>query len=276
MSDRQHVTTRRAFIATLGFGGVALYGAWAAYGAAPLPFLRSSALENDAGMPMPQASEGHGGGHGGGGAMTSEDFLREHEEFMARFRQPDGSVAVGPGKTTSAHAMPQMPTGHDMHAMPQMSAAGDDMPAIPRMPGAGHDISAMLQPPAMGHGEHGAVQRDAGDTGQMHAPSQGDAMADSHAAEQPTDLYLLAYRFGFTPDDIRLESGKPYRFRMMASDITHGASLQLGRGSRIIRLRPNVVTEQTITFRRPGPVLVYCTTFCGPAHDAMKARILVT
>ena len=62
---------------------------------------------------------------------------------------------------------------------------------------------------------------------------------------------------------------------MMASDVTHGASLQLGIGSRIIRLRPNVVTEQTITFNRPGPVLVYCTVFCGPAHDAMKARILV-
>jgi len=37
MSHRQHLTTRRVFITTLGFGGVALYGAWAAYGAAPFP-----------------------------------------------------------------------------------------------------------------------------------------------------------------------------------------------------------------------------------------------
>jgi heme/copper-type cytochrome/quinol oxidase subunit 2 len=62
---------------------------------------------------------------------------------------------------------------------------------------------------------------------------------------------------------------------MMTSDITHGASLQLGRGSRIIRLRPNLVSELTIAFNRGGPVLVYCTVFCGAAHDAMKARLLV-
>jgi heme/copper-type cytochrome/quinol oxidase subunit 2 len=62
---------------------------------------------------------------------------------------------------------------------------------------------------------------------------------------------------------------------MMTSDIAHGASLQLGPASRIIRVRPNAVADQTITFLRPGSFLVYCTVFCGPAHDAMKARIVV-
>jgi heme/copper-type cytochrome/quinol oxidase subunit 2 len=114
-------------------------------------------------------------------------------------------------------------------------------------------------------------------TDQPQAPADeghATALADPGAI-QPIDLYLHAYRFAFAPDDIRVAVGQPYRLRMMSSDITHGASLQLGRGSRIIRLRPNVVNEQTMTFNRPGPVLIYCTTFCGPAHDAMKARILV-
>ncbi len=249
MSDSQHVTTRRAFIGTLGFGGVALYGAWAAYGAAPLPFFHSRAFEKDNGITphQPQAGEGPGGGHGAAGSMTPDDFLRRHEEFMARFRQPDGSVAVGSAEAPPAHATQLPVAGHDMHAMP---------------------------PPHVDQGGHGTAQRDAGGTAPMHTPSHGSAPAHSQEA-QPTDLYLLAYRFGFAPDDIRINSGQPYRFRMMASDITHGASLQLGRGSRIIRLRPNVVVEQTIVFHRPGPVLVYCTTYCGPAHDAMKARILV-
>lgn len=252
MLHRQHLTTRRAFITTLGFGGVALYGAWAAYGAAPLPFFHF--FSKAAGIPSPQieAAQGHGG-HGAAGMMTPEEFLRRHEEFMAHFGQPDGSVALGRAEVPAAHAVPQTPAvGHDMHATPQA--------------------------PAVDHDMHSAAQHGAADAHQPQAPAHdghGTALADP-SATQPMDLYLHAYRFGFTPDDIRIEVGKPYRLRMMASDITHGASLQLGRGSRIIRLRPNVVSEQTITFNRPGPVLVYCTVFCGPAHDAMKARILVT
>jgi cytochrome c oxidase subunit II len=234
MSHRQHFTTRRAFISTLGFGSVALYGAWAAYGAAPLPFFRAAG--KDSGSPHSEAAQGHGG-HGAAGAMTPEEFLRRHEEFVAQFSQPDGSVAVG-----------------------RMAA-----------PAAGPDRHA----PAAGHDSHGAGQHGAADAYQPSAQGGSEAALAGHGETQPVDLYLHAYRFGFAPDDIRLEAGKPYRLRMMASDITHGASLQLGRGSRITRLRPNVVTEQTITFNRPGPVLIYCTVFCGAAHDAMKARILV-
>lgn len=248
MAYRQHLTTRRGFIATLGFGGVALYGAWAAYGAAPLPFFGSHS--EGAGSPPPpiDAPQSHGG-HGAAGAMTPEEFLRRHEEFVARFSQPDGSVALGRVDAPAANVMPQAPAGgHDTHAPPPPPAAA-----------GGHAA----------HGaQHGAAPQAPTDEG------HGIALAD-RSATPPIDLYLHAYRFGFAPDDIRIEAGKPYRFRMMASDITHGASLQLGRGSRIIRLRPNVVSEQTITFNRRGPVLIYCTTFCGPGHDAMKARILV-
>lgn len=259
MSHRQHLTTRRAFITTLGFGSVALYGAWAAYGAAPLPFFDS--LSKDAGSPSPQidAAQSHGG-HGAAGTMTPEEFLRRHEEFVARFGQPDGSVALGRVDAPAANAIPQAPAiAHDTHApSPPPPAAA-----------AGHD--------AHGAAQHGAVQHGAVDTQQPQAPTDeghGTALAD-RGATPPIDLYLHAYRFGFAPDEFRIEVGKPYRLRMMASDITHGASLQLGRGSRIIRLRPNVVNEQTITFNRRGPVLIYCTAFCGPGHDAMKARILV-
>lgn len=251
MSHGQHLTTRRTFIATLGFGGVALYGAWAAYGAAPLPFLPS--LGKDAGSPSPhtEAAQAHGG-HGAANTMSREEFLRRHEEFVARLSQPDGSVALARAEAPTALALPPAPAG-------------------------GRDMHAPLPAPAGSHDTHGNARHGAVDAHQPQARTnegQGTALAEPGATEA-TDLYLHAYRFGFAPDDIRVAVGQPYRLRMMASDITHGASLQLGRGSRIIRLRPNVVNEQTITFNRPGPVLIYCTTFCGPAHDAMKARILV-
>lgn len=254
MSHRQHLTTRRAFITTLGFGGVALYGAWAAYDAAPLPFIWFSG--KDARKPSHQAEAALGHvGHDATGAMKPEEFLRRHEEFVARFSRPDGRVVVGQTEvpTSAAHEVQSTTAvNHDMHAEPPARAGYHDT----------HDI----------------VQHRASDPHQLHPPGRG-ALAPVVVAPvtiQSAEVYLLAYRFGFTPDDIQVEAGKPYRFRMMASDITHGASLQFGYASRMIRVRPNVVSEQTIIFNRPGSILVYCTVYCGPAHDAMKARILVT
>ncbi|WP_109049140.1 hypothetical protein [Azospirillum sp. TSA6c] len=205
MSER-HFTTRRGFITALGFGAVSLYGAWAAFGAAPLPF-GGHKETTDA-----HAGNAHGGGHGGHGAsagMAPEEFRFEHDFFVQKYAQKDGSVNPHADEdTTHSHAA----EGHD-HS---------------------HEVGG-----------------------------------------EPVDVYLMAQKFAYSPDVLRLRLGQAYRFRMMADDITHGASIQLGSASRIIRLRPNVVTEQTITFTKPGEYLVYCTVYCGQAHDAMQGRIVV-
>lgn len=96
-----------------------------------------------------------------------------------------------------------------------------------------------------------------------------------HGSE-PTEVYLAAFNWGYAPSTLRLEAGAPYRFRMMALDNAHGASIQLGRGSRIVRLRPGVLVEQDLTFKRPGEYLLYCTVYCGLPHDRMQGRIIVT
>jgi len=220
MTER-HFTTRRGFIAAMGFGAVGLYGAWAGYGAAPLPFTSTSEPQDS--PHIANAAADHGG-HSAAGGLSPEEFLERHEAFVQQFGQDDGSVA--PGSSSAPHM-----------------AVAD-----------AHDMQAGI------HGGHGAAAEV--------APVHTDLA-------EPLDVYLLAYRFGFDPGDLRLERGRPYRFRMMASDLAHGASLQLGPASRIIRLRPNVVNEQTITFRRPGTVLVYCTLYCGPGHDLMQGRITV-
>jgi heme/copper-type cytochrome/quinol oxidase subunit 2 len=210
MPEHRHFTTRRGFIAALGFGAVSLYGAWAAYGAAPLPFgghkdAATPDADGHAGHGAPEApAEGHGG-HGAPAGMAPEEFRFEHDYFVQKHAQEDGSVA--PPAEDHAHG---------------------------------------------GHG-HGAAD----------------------ASAEPVDVYLMAQKFSYSPDVLRLKAGQAYRFRMMAEDITHGASIHLGTASRIIRLRPNVVTEQTITFTKPGQYLVYCTVYCGQAHDAMQGRIIV-
>jgi cytochrome c oxidase subunit 2 len=93
--------------------------------------------------------------------------------------------------------------------------------------------------------------------------------------ETPIDVLLLAERFYFEPAALKLDLGRTYRFRMLATDVTHGASIQFGKGARMIRLAPGAETELHMTFTRPGSFLVYCTSYCGPAHDFMQARITV-
>lgn len=150
-----------------------------------------------------------------------------------------------------------------------------------------------------GHNEH--AQPDAGDHGgghgdspagpsreefkklvesfvEEHKTSDGSVRPRAHYGHgaRPIDVYLAAFQWGYAPSTLRLESGASYRFRMMALDSAHGASIQLGRGARIIRLRPGVLVEQELSFTQPGEYLLYCTVYCGLPHDRMQGRIIVS
>ncbi len=110
-----------------------------------------------------------------------------------------------------------------------------------------------------------------------HATVELPASTSAHGAPEQAavDVYLLVQQWQFEPSVLRLAAGVPYRLRMLALDVSHGASLQLGLGSRIVRLRPDVPTELLLRFEQPGEVLVYCTVYCGLGHDQMHGRILV-
>ena len=111
----------------------------------------------------------------------------------------------------------------------------------------------------------------------MHGAAPSATSAHERDGPQgPVDVYLMAYQWGYAPSVLRLETGVPYRFRMMALDAAHGASLQLGGGGRIVRLRPGVPVEQELNFAQPGEYLLYCTVYCGVAHDRMQGRVIVS
>lgn len=240
MNSSRHLTTRRGFVAAMGFGGVSLYGLWVGYGAAPGPlalFRRDAATEDpmagdDGAMP------GHGMGPSG---PTVEEFRTTVADFIDRFGQPDGSVYP---KRQAAAAM--VPAPMDM-SVPGMAMPTD--PSAPAMDPALHGTETMATDAAAINGE----------------------MDDHHAV--PIDVYMLAELWFYEPAHLRLDAGIPYTFRLMAADVPHGASIQFGRGARMIRLVPNTVTEIALTFDRPGSYLVYCTAYCGAGHDAMQARI---
>jgi cytochrome c oxidase subunit II len=233
MSPKAHLTTRRGFIAAMGFGAVSLYGLWAAYGAAPTPLALLGHTDGH-----PDGPEG--GGHAGHGAHaaagpSAEEFRRRTAGFIERYRLPDGTVH------------------------PRRLAA----PAA--TPGAEHS--------GMDHGgmDHGGMDHG----GMDHGVADPRGPAAEPVPPQAIDVYLAAGMWYYLPNRLRLDAGQLYRFRMMALDVSHGASIQFGRGGRMVRLRPGRLTEMEITFRRPGQYLVYCTVYCGPAHDVMQAEIEV-
>ena len=237
-STPRPLTTRRGFIAAASLGAVSLYGLWAAFGAAPFRLsLGSDAAHDDHGVPPePQAASGGHGGHSAATGPTPEEFRRRTEEFIARFELPDGSVEPG------------------------------DTPATaPSDPHAGHGSGPTPRAPADPHVGHGGG-RDAPE------PAAEAAVTMSGA---PVHVYVLAQQWSFEPTVLRLKSDIAYRFRMMATDISHGASLQLGVGSQIVRLRRGVMVEREMTFTRPGTYLVYCTVYCGLGHDRMAGTIIV-
>lgn len=235
MESSRHLTTRRGFVAAVGFGGVSLYGLWAAYGAAPNPLALIRGA--DAADVVPQAETAMAGHGGMDMAADVETFRAEVARFIERFIEEDGSV------------YPRITAGEPEAHGPQMAGmdmAGMDMP--------GTDMAA----PAEGHAAHE----------DQHGP-------DEDAAGAPVEVLLLAERWYFEPGALRLDRGTAYRFRMMTADVTHGASIQFGQGARMIRLSPGTVAELEMTFTSPGNYLVYCTSYCGAGHDGMQARIVV-
>lgn len=176
------------------------------------------------------------GGHGSTGMPDTSAFRAEAEAFNERYRLPDGSVQP-PVPGSVAPDLAMPMAGHEGHA--GMAMPGTAPPAHEHGHEAGHD-----DPPA--------------------------------PAGEPVDAYLLVQQWLFEPSVLRLAAGVPYRLRMLSLDVSHGASLQLGLGSRIVRLRPGVPTDLLVRFERPGDYLLYCTVYCGLGHDQMHGRIIVT
>lgn len=251
-SPKPPFTTRRGFIFGAGFGVLALYGVWAANGAAPLSLLGGAA-------PQPATGGGYSEHGDTSGGMSPAEFRRLTEAFIAANVLPDGSVRPAAPMTMDM-ATPAAHAGHaDMATAPPVAApvatnshAGHGAPA-PVSAHAGHDMAAMPEEPT--------------------APVPA---ADPHDTTPPVDVYLLAHQWGYLPAVLRLQTGVRYRFRMMAEDVTHGASLQLGAASHIVRLRARTLVEQEVQFTSPGEHLLYCTVYCGVAHDRMQGRIIVS
>jgi cytochrome c oxidase subunit II len=235
---KRPITTRRGFIAGASLGALSLYGLWVAYGTAPFGIDISD---------TEQTGSAHDGGHGAG-----------HDPQSAPSGHAGHGAAAGPSPEEFQREAEEFIARHRLPDGSVQPDSGPDAAPGGAMPGHAHESSPHEQMPG-----HGITETPA----HSAAPPQ--------IAGAPLDVYLLAQKWSFDPSVLRLKADNPYRLRMMAIDVSHGASIQLGRASQIIRLRPGIVVDRFVTFTRPGEYLIYCTVYCGPGHDRMSAKLIV-
>ena len=138
------------------------------------------------------------------------------------------------------------------------------------------DGSVLVEPEVAAHSMAGmTMPADSHDSAHtMPGMTEPSVVPAGEAA--PLDIFMLAQQFSFDPSLLRLRTGIPYRFKLMAVDAAHGASLQLGRGGHIVRLPGGVLVERQLVFTQPGEYLLYCTVYCGEGHQFMHGKIQVS
>jgi cytochrome c oxidase subunit 2 len=81
-----------------------------------------------------------------------------------------------------------------------------------------------------------------------------------------TDAYMLAFRFGWTPDLVLQEDTK-YTIWISSADVLHGFSI-VGQNLNL-QIAPKHGFGATITPTEPGRYRIICNEYCGLGHQNM-------
>lgn len=87
------------------------------------------------------------------------------------------------------------------------------------------------------------------------------------------EVNMVAFIWGYTPNEIRVPAGSTVTFRITSRDVTHG--FRVADTTINTMLLPGQVSEFTYTFKKPGTYLFVCHEYCGIGHHTMFGRIIV-
>jgi cytochrome c oxidase subunit 2 len=92
-------------------------------------------------------------------------------------------------------------------------------------------------------------------------------------APQAQTVEILAQKFNFTPEEIKVKKGLPVDLELTTLDRLHGFSVPgLGLRAEIV---PGQTTHVKFTPDKAGRFLFHCDVFCGEGHEDMDAAIIV-
>ena len=93
------------------------------------------------------------------------------------------------------------------------------------------------------------------------------------AAETPNEIKVLAMKFDFTPETIKVKVGQPVTLVLTSMDRIHGFKMpEFGIRTDII---PDQETRVTITPQKTGTFAFFCDVFCGDGHEEMGGTLIV-
>ena len=92
-------------------------------------------------------------------------------------------------------------------------------------------------------------------------------------APQTQTVEILAQKFNFTPEEIKVKKGMPVDLELTTLDRLHGFNVPgLGLRAEIV---PGQTTHVKFTPDKAGRFLFHCDVFCGEGHEDMDAAIIV-
>ncbi len=84
---------------------------------------------------------------------------------------------------------------------------------------------------------------------------------------------MIAARYGFYPQHIKVPANTPIRFRIASFDVLHGLDVPFTNLSTMVV--PGYVSEVDTEFPKPGEYPMFCNEYCGLGHDHMWSRLTV-
>lgn len=118
--------------------------------------------------------------------------------------------------------------------------------------------------------------RHAGALGAMATGSTLLIEGIAAAEESPTPrvIEVVAQRFRFTPNEIKLKVGERVVLAVKSLDFTHGMNMP-DFGKRV-DLMPGQITRIELQPRSSGTFDFVCDNFCGEGHEDMHGRFVVS
>lgn len=87
------------------------------------------------------------------------------------------------------------------------------------------------------------------------------------------EAVMIAYTFGYSPNQMEVPAGSTVHFTVTSSDVVHG--FEIPGTSVNMMIVPGEVSHISYTFDKPGEYLILCNEYCGAAHEMMKTTIVV-
>ncbi len=102
----------------------------------------------------------------------------------------------------------------------------------------------------------------------------GYALGSAADAASARRIPVVATKFVFSANEIRLRKGEPVTLVLSSPDFAHGFAVP-DLDARV-DLIPGKTVELTVKPDRAGRFVFLCDNFCGEGHDKMTGVIVVT